>query len=277
MPESDQNLANTIEMLEQILEVMPQDVDALKALYNANLQNGNELRSFEYLNLLIEVAVGAGNLELFNYLLGELPTFERSYPSEVIASISRIKTLLGDHQINQGDLDSSPRKESRNDPQHVEVDIGEELAFAWRLYEENQLSQDEYSTVLHDLTEVSSKELDVPISVLHVLTDRGFSNITHIMLHISSRSGMPFIALNNFELDPKAVQSLELDYPAHEGVLPFGFMGNDLMVGMLNPFNSGLIDRVEKESGHRCHTFLVEPADYDAALTKLRGMLLALA
>ena len=277
MQEPDQNLANTIVMLEQILEVMPQDVDALKALYNANLQHRNKHRSFEYLNRLVEVASGADNPELFQYLLGELPQFEQSHPAEVIASQSRITSLLGVHQVNQEISDSSRKAESQNHSQQSAADISGELALAWRLYEENQLSQDEYSTVLHDLTEVSSKDLDVPISVLHVLTDRGFPSITRIMLHIAKRSGMPFISLNNFELDLKAVQSLELNYAAHEGALPFGFMGNDLMIGMLNPFNSELIDKVERESGHRCHVFLVEPADYDAALTILRGMLPAAA
>ncbi|MDF7823654.1 hypothetical protein P4B35_06475 [Pontiellaceae bacterium B12227] len=275
MQDSDQNLANTIGMLEQILEVMPQDVDALKALYNANFQNGNERRSFEYLNRLVDVAAGASDPDLFGYLVSELPKFEQSYPSEVAESKTRIKTLFGAHRISQGISESTKAAEPQPAPQKSEVDISGELALAWRLYEENQLSQDEYSTVLHDLTEVSSKELDVPISVLHVLTDRGFTNITRIMLHVSNRSGVPFISLDNFQLDQKAVESLELDYPAHEGALPFGFVGNDLMVGMLNPFNSELIDRVETASGHRCHAFLVEPADYDAALIKLRDMLKA--
>ena len=268
----DQNLADTIGMLEQILEVMPQDIDALKALYNANFQNANVQRSFDYLSRIVGVASDVMDPELFDYLLNELPKFEQSYASEVAMQQERIEALLGMNAIHEEVSFEPDRIEESQNNQSSEADISEELALAWRLYEENQLSQDEYSTVLHDLTEVSSKELNVPVSVLHVLSDRGFSGITRIMVHASNRSGMPFISLDNFELDEAAVKSLPQDYPLHEGALPFGFMGNNLLVGVLNPFNSTLFDKIERESGHRCHAFLVEPIDYDATLSAVRAI-----
>lgn len=275
MSDIHDGLADSIAMLEQILEVMPQDVAALKALYNASLQSGNPMRAFEYLNRIIDEAVGLADLELFAYLQSELPRFEETHSAEVAAHQARIRTLYGEHRINQ---DISQSAESPAKDQYdltTDVDISEELALAWRLYEENQLSQDEYSSVLHDLTEVSSKELDVPISVLHVLNDRGFSNLTRIMVFASNRSGLPYISLANFELDERAASALPLNYPIHEGLLPFGYLGNDLMVAVLNPFNTALLEKVEQESGHRCHVFLVEPDDYDAALTALQTIVSA--
>lgn len=277
MPEINQDLADSIAMLEQILEVMPQDIDAIKALYSANLQSRNVQRAFEYLNRLTDVAAGTGDPELFEYLQNELPRFNDFYPSEVVALQSRIKTLFGVHRINQGISRVSEEPVPHHENFQTETDIGEELALAWRLYEENQLSQDEYSSVLHDLTETSSKDLDVPVSVLHVLHDRGFANLTRIMVHMSNRSGVPFLSIGNFEIDENAATVLGLDYAAHEGALPFGFVGNDLLVAVLNPFNNILLEQIEGESGHRCHTFVVEPADYDAALLQLRSLLEAAA
>ena len=48
-------LADSIAMLEQILEVMPQDAEALKALYSAYCQGGRRVQAFEYLNQLVDV------------------------------------------------------------------------------------------------------------------------------------------------------------------------------------------------------------------------------
>jgi hypothetical protein len=43
------------------------------------------------------------------------------------------------------------------------------------------------------------------------------------------------------------------------------------MVAVLNPFNHRLEDEIETVSGQRCHTFLVEPSDYDLALDRIRS------
>jgi hypothetical protein len=152
-------------------------------------------------------------------------------------------------------------------------DISEELALAWRLYEENQLSQEEYSSVLHDLTETSSKDLDVPASVLHVLNDRGFTQMKRIINYLSERSGVPCIALPCFELDDEALSLLPIKVAVHDGALPFALFGDDLLLAVLNPFNSVLVDKAEKLCGRRCHTYLVGPEEYDAALEQVRKQL----
>jgi hypothetical protein len=267
----DGPLADSIAMLEQILEVMPQDTDAIKALYKAYYNSGNLERAFEHLNSLVNVVSGGGDAGILAFVQSELPQFKDEYPSEVAAQIARLRMLEESQPFNTNTSEEvSPQQTSGRD--QVDVDISEELALAWRLYEENQLSQEEYSSVLHDLTEVSSKELDVPVSVLHVLNDRGFTQMNRILDYLSTRSGVPFVSLSNFEFDEKIGAALPLGLSAHEGALPFAFFGNDLIVGVLNPFNNMLVDKVETESGHRCHTYLVEPEDYDAALGKLRAL-----
>lgn len=272
MSENFENLADSIAMLEQILEVMPQDVDALKALYNANLQSGLADKAFDYLNRLVDVAAGSGDPELFQYLSDEYPRFEETHPSEAAAQQARLRTLLGVHKINQGISKARKAEEAeRQQDAGGDKDVTEELALAWRLYEDNQLSQDEYSTVLHDLTEVSSKDLDVPATVLHVLSDRGFLNVSRIIAYMSERSGVPFITLMNFDFEDKAMDMLPIEFSTQEGAMPFGMMGDSLLVAVLNPFNNNLLQKAEEESGKRCHTFLVEADDYDRGLEKLRA------
>jgi hypothetical protein len=267
----DSSLADSIAMLEQILEVMPQDMDALKALYTALRQGGMTGKSFGYLGRMVDVVSGGGaGADDLTFVLQELEGFEVSRPSEVSGYLSRLSALAGSASHAAA---SSPGGESLlSDAETGDADVGEELALAWQLYEEGQLSQEEYSCVLHDLTEISSKELDVPASVLHVLSDRGFTQINRVINHMSSRSGVPCITLANFELIDRVAEVLPMEFAVHEGALPFAFFGDDLLVAVLNPFNSKLVDKVERVGGCRCRTYLVAPEDYDASLDRLRSL-----
>ncbi len=268
----DQNLADSIAMLEQILEVMPNDSDALKALYSAYNKVGESAKAVEYLNRIIDVYVNNDEKSLLPFIRDQLALHETEYPSEVAAQKARLR-MVADSEPVSGNA-AEPERRSTQDfssSRKKEVDISEELALAWRLYEENQLSQEEYSSVLHDLTEVSSKELDVPVSVLHVLNDRGFTQMNRIMNYLSSRSGVPGIILSCYEISEEVAQALPLEFAAHDGALPFAFLGTDLLVAVLNPFNNALVEKMESASGHRCHTYLVEPEDYDLALARLRA------
>ena len=264
----DSDLADSITMLEQILEVMPEDTTALKALYNAYCQCDRRDRAFEYLGMLANVVHSSGDAEAADFVAAHMPAFMDEFPAECSAHLARLRTL-----VSEGGLEASSPNPSKTGATNAgEADISEELALAWRLYEENQLSQEEYSSILNDLTEVSSKELDVPISVLHVLNDRGFTQMNRIMNYMSSRSGVPCISLSHFELPERVANVMSLEISAHDGALPFGFFGNDLLVAVLNPFNNMLMDKVERTSGHRSHAYLVTPEEYDIALGKLRAL-----
>jgi hypothetical protein len=265
-------------MLEQILEVMPQDSEALRALYSAHRKVGQSGRAFEYLNRVVAVYIGGTDRErsdagLLPFICEELQRCEIHYPAEVADLAARLKTVADMDAVSVANAEmlnaTSPQLTDRS--AEKETDISEELALAWRLYEENQLSQEEYSTVLHDLTEVSSRELDVPVSVLHVLHDRGFTQMNRILNHLTSRSGVPGISLASFELPEGLTDALPMEMSRHEGALPFAFLGSDLLVAVLNPFNHMLVDKVESITGCRCHTFLVSSEDYDRTLRRLCG------
>jgi tetratricopeptide (TPR) repeat protein len=270
----EDNLANSIAMLEQILEVMPQDADALRAVYSAYRKVGQDERAFEYLSRIIDVYIGSDDKSLLPFIQAELDHFEVTNPSEVAAQHARLRTLNNSNATL--DIHSEPPFSSDSVAPELtgkqEADISEEIALAWRLYEENQLSQEEYSSVLHDLTEVSSKELDVPVSVLHVLHDRGFTQMNRVINYMSSRSGVPCITLSGYEISEAVAAAIPVEISAHDGALPFAVLGDDLLVAVLNPFNHMLVDKVESLIGNRCRTFLVDPEDYDLALGRLRSL-----
>lgn len=261
--EIDSDLQDSIMMLEQILEVMPDDMMTLKALYNVYHQGGDRVRAFDYLSRLANAVIRNSDAETAEYALGQFSKFEMDYPEESISSASRLRALVSPVV---SDVESV-------DVRSVELDIGEELSLAWRLYEEERLSQEEYSSVLHDLTEMSSKDVDVPVSVLHVLNDRGFVHMNRIMNYMSDTSGAPCLSLSGFDVSEDVVSMLPRSMVCNEGAIPFAVMGESLMVGVLNPFNTQLVERAESVSGRSCYTYLVAPDDYDQVLERVRAAL----
>jgi len=263
----DGELADSIAMLEQILEVMPQDADALRALYSMYCQCNHRDKAFEYLELLVQVSDTAPDASTVEFVVEQLQSFHEEYPDKVASHLALLQSQTSVV------ADTMSRDEAGRKPSGIgSADISEELALAWRLFEEEQLSQEEYSSVLHDLTETSSKELDVPVSVLHVLNDRGFTQMNRIMNHMSERSGVPCLSLINFELPEDLAGVIPLHVSQHDGILPFGRFGENLLVAVLNPFNLHLVEKTEQVCGCRCHTFIVPPEEYDVVLGKLREL-----
>jgi hypothetical protein len=147
--------------------------------------------------------------------------------------------------------------------------IEPEMALAWDLFQDEQLSQEEYSSVLHDLTEMSSRDVSVPVTVLHVLQDRNFSRFERLMTHLCLKSGTPIIALGQFEERAELRDVLPLDFISRHGALPFGRVGGDLLLAVLNPLDKELVRHASELAGRRCHPYLVAPHDYDQRLAKI--------
>ena len=269
------DLLESIAMLEQILEVMPTDIMTLKALFNAYNQTGNIESAFEFLTRIADVSLMNKDTTLSQFVLENITQFEEQYSSEVAAHSARLQALAGDKEPSTSDSTPKPPstpKRKKKKKSKAEAAIASELALAWRLYEDNQLSQEEYSLILNDLTEISSKDLDIPCSVLHVIFDRKMPIINKIRNYLSNRSGVPNVSLANFSLPKEVASVFPIDISIHDGALPFGFIGNDLMIAVLNPFDSALIDKTETFSGHHCHPYLVAPEEYDKMLEKLKEL-----
>ena len=257
-----QRVMHSISMLKQILEVMPHDIEAMEVIYRAYRNIGDDDNAFAYLKRLVDVSIEDRDTGAFGFIRHELKDYADKKPG--------IVSFLQERMDVYESLDEGELLEEEVDLPN-EQDLSDEFALVWRLYEEGQLDQEEYLSVLHDLMDISGRDMDVPASMLHVLNDSGFAHINRIINYLSARSGVPCISLSNFEVSEDVIGILPYKYRAHKGALPFGRLGKDLMVAVLNPFNHRLEDEIETVSGQRCHTFLVEPSDYDLALNRIRS------
>lgn len=262
---AEQELQQTAIMLEQILEVMPEDFYTLRALYEISLKLELPEKAFNCLTRLDDLARGSRNEELMAFVLNQYTSIVDDVP-DVQQRIERLQEL-------QGVTDPGAKAAPAKSPDRRKSRIESEMALAWDLLQEEQLSQEEYSNVLRDLTEMSSHEVSVPVTVLHILNDRNFSRFDRLMTHLCQKSGVPIMSLEQFDECEELRTILPLEFISQNGALPFAQVGGDLLLAVLNPLNKELIRRASELSGRRCHAYLVTPQDYDQRLTQIKKAL----
>jgi len=153
-------------------------------------------------------------------------------------------------------------------------DITAELTMAWNVHQAQVFTEEEYSAVVHDLSELCTRQLDVPVTVLHVLGDRHSASLERVIQFVALDSNTPFVRLNRFDMDPTLINNpLPENTARHLGALVFDEMADDALVAILNPYDDALKEHVKQQLKTNCHFFLTNTEEYDAAITKLYASL----
>lgn len=260
--DSEAEIWNAIAAFEKILEAIPNDRISLETLIEAYEKVGDHTRAKEYLLRLANVLIDESDEDAARDLLRKIKEYDASDPD-----IAEITARLEGHKPEKvmamvfDEADGVDKKS---------VSIAEEISFAWNLLQAKKISQDEYSEIVQDLSENSTKTLSVPVSTLHVLSDRGFPGLSEVIAFASKDGKAPLIALSGFDLDMDAAALLPLDFMIKKGALIFDLMGDDGLVVILNPYDAQLRINVEDMAGKICHFFLCLPEEFDAALDKIK-------
>lgn len=257
-----EELQQTAAMLEQILEVMPDDLFTLRSLYETSLKLEMPEKALDVLKRLDNAARNSQNSEIIAFVINQYESILDDVP-ELKPRIERLREL---QMVADLLSEAEPVKPVSGRSGGIES----EMALAWDLFQDEQLTQEEYSSVLHDLTEMSSRAMSVPVTVLHVLHDRNFSRFDRLMSHLCLKSGVPIIALSQFEERENLREVLPLDFISRHGALPFAEVGSDLLLAVLNPMDKILVERAGTLAGRACHAYLVSPQEYDQRLSQIR-------
>ncbi|OQA27509.1 MAG: hypothetical protein BWY59_01069 [Verrucomicrobia bacterium ADurb.Bin345] len=262
-------LQDAIVTFEQILEAIPNDRLALETLSDAYEQMGEKAKALGYYIHLASVVLEDGDKRAAPEISGKLRELGEGNAEALQAAEFLDRMVAPEEEEKKAQKESPARKKGEPVRRRV-ADISAELALAWNLVQAGELTQDEYSSVVNDLTESSSRNNDVPVTVLHVLRDRTFKNYEKILNFISTNSGIPIIPLAGFELQKDANSLLPMDFVAHRGAIVFEMMGKEPLIAILNPYDTELKKDIEELTGRKCHYYLVSAEDYDRYLDNLR-------
>lgn len=265
--DESEHLEQVVETLEQILEVMPEDYVTLHTLYETFVKLQQPEKAFEYLARLADFVTHSQSEEGVRFVLQQYEAIGDLGP-EIGARKAQLRVLQA--ELAGETVDRIPQ-DTAEIPAAQSMEA--EMTLAWDLFQEEQLTQEEYSNVLHDLTEMSSRSVALPITVLHVLHDRQFSRFARLMTYLCKKSGVPIILLSSYEENEELNDALPLDFLTQRGVLPFASIGDDLLVAVLNPCDKTLVREAEQAVKKRCHPYLVSPEEYDRRLASIKKAL----
>jgi tetratricopeptide (TPR) repeat protein len=269
-PEDSQaEVWSAISAFEEILQAVPDDRVALETLHEAYDKIGDQAQALSYLKRLATVIIEEQDAEGAGSILTTLQKESADDDEESAQMIEKLSALKekADKKAQEKQGKAETRKKTKR---RRPVDITSELSLAWNLLQANEITQDDYNNIVHDLSENSTRAHSSPISVLHVLTDRQFKNEESILAHISNDSGVPFVRLRNFDLEREVAVMVPVEQLERRGAMVFGTMGDDALVAILNPYDMDLRQEIEESVGKRCHYFLVSAEEYDEYLGKIR-------
>ena len=256
-----------ISAFEQILEAMPDDRASLEALSGAYEQIGDHARAKEYYVRLSRVLLSEGDAVTAKEVVGHL----QSYAAEDL-DVQRLAERLA--RLAEGE--AAPASEEPALPQHaptkavsMDFNMADELSFTWNLMESKEITQEEYASIVQDLTEMSASESASTVSVLHVLEARGSKNLDRIIAFAAKHAETPYISLGSFDLQHAVVSLLPMDFVVRRGALVFGLLGKDAMAVVMNPYDKGLRQDVQSLAGRTCHFYLTKASEFDQAVSKI--------
>jgi len=265
LSQTESEVWNAIGQFEKILEVMPNDRFSLETLADAYEKIGDHTRVKDYLLRLANVLADEGDEDAAHEILLKLKQFDKP-EQNVKDTIARLENLQSE-KVMADVIDSGQTPASR------QGHIAAEISMAWNLLQAKKLSQEEYSLIVHDLSENSGRISDIPVSTMHALHDRHYAGISDIMAFVATACNTPMICLANFELLKDVFSLLSLEFMTNRGAIVFEIIGNDALVALLNPYDNQLKMDVTGLTGKDCHYFLVAPEDFDNALGKVKTLL----
>jgi tetratricopeptide (TPR) repeat protein len=273
--ELESEVWSAIAAFEQILEAIPNDRASLEALSNTYEQIGDHTKAKEYMLRLGNVLLEEHDADAARQLVEHIRPYAAD-DSKVQSLIDRIEKLGGGQPAAAEPAAIEPElrqeKAKGGDRSRVSFSMPDELAFAWNLLEAKELTQEEYSSVVQDLTEMSSVDSATTISVLHVLEGRAFKNLEKVMSFVSKECGTPIVALSCFDLRTESTSLLSKDFMLKRGAMVFELLGKDALAVVMNPYDRQLRKDVEAMAGRKCHFFMTPPPEFDKALeTVLKG------
>ena len=263
-----------ISAFEQILEAMPKDRASLEALSHAYEQIGDSTRAKDYLVRLGDVLLEEHDVDAARQVAEKLEHYGDEDPkvAELLRAVKELATraematgyAVGEEQSHVAADDGGHLRQG--------FSMADELAFAWKLMEAGEITQDEYSSVVQDLTEMSTAESSTTVSVLHVLEFRSSKKLERIMVSVSAECGTPIISLGTFDFTSVAASVLPSEFMICRGTVVFDLIGEDALVVVMNPHDNQLKKDIGAMTGRTCHFFMSLPSEFDRALARVRDI-----
>ena len=289
MTNTDPELLSTIEQFEQFLQAMPNDRQTLEILAVAYAQAGLMDKQKKALISLSRVLVSEGDYEHAKMIAENLRAFAGEADAEAAAdaveeAIKAVGPDGGNTTIDglpEGSFDEEMAKASAEalsgtekpaeaatvpdrDPMELiqiwtSTATTAEAEIVWDWKDRQVLPEEPTSEILHLLMDNPAPRGAFLVSALGLLEEH-HAELTDVAFEDHRRRcGLAPVPIELFDVGRNPFNVLPEDFVKVKGVLPFGKIGGEHLVAVLNGLNKDLREEVEKMAGAPCHFFLMHP------------------
>lgn len=274
---ADPKLQEAIAFFEKMLQTMPGDRTGLEFLSVAYEQTGERDKQIAALVKLSETLLKEGDMDHAAMIAQKLRSFPDAPEAAIAAMVAEKIVAKGPmaatnaQTVYQNDLfiderqkpaesAGSSARQSGGVPAWTSDAAKAEMEVVWQWKDGGILPKDVCMDMLHVFMDhpvvVNEASLVSALGLLQEqhpeLADIGFESM-------QKRSKMPPLPLELFEVSPEAVHTLPPDFLSVKGVLPFGFIADEMLVCVMNGVDPALRDEIVAMSGRTCHFFLMHP------------------
>ena len=101
-----------------------------------------------------------------------------------------------------------------------------------------------------------------------ILVKLGFSEELDIVMALVVQGNLPYLAVDQYDIDPRVLQLIPKDVACKNCVVPLDVVGPILSVVMVNPLNQGLIAELARLTNYTISPFIATKAQVERALTR---------
>jgi hypothetical protein len=281
--EESQQLLRTVEMFEAITESQPDDYQSLEILKEAYDKLGRKPECLQISKRLAAAYVKNGQIA---QAILEYEGLAQEYPNdaEVKQALATLEAQtvppgaaaapsLTEHskitQPNAGGLTGGrPVAGPGANPE------AGDLALANVLLQEKIITRQAVDPVLAKLRQLRAQSHDNksnPLSLLPLLAGEQMAKLDDLLILIVERSRLPYIPLNQYDVDRDVVTLIPADIAWQHCLVPFDLLSRSVMVATANPFDEAARKQVEAMLDYHVFWYVSLPQDIAAVLRRAHG------
>lgn len=291
MTNTDPELLSTIEQFEQFLQAMPNDRQTLEILAVAYAQAGLMDKQKKALISLSRVLVSEGDYEHAKMIAENLRAFAGEADADAAAdAVEEAIKAVGPNAVSAdtaidkvplGEFDEEMAKASAEalsgaatptekpaEPERDPMELIQiwtstattaEVEIVWDWKDRQVLPEEPTTEILHLLMDNPAPRGAFLVSALGLLEEHHPELSDLAFEDHRKKCGLAPVPVELFDIGRNPFSVLPENFVKVKGVLPFGKIGGEHLVALLNGANKDLRDEVEKMAGAPCHFFLMHP------------------
>ena len=262
----DMKLAEGIAYFEQMLQAMPEDRTTLEFLSVAYAQAGEREKCRDALISLAKVLLKERDLESAARIAERLDTFDDD--TAKIMSL-KVKAAVAPAPALTPEVPSEETIAADNTVMAIREGKRAEAALVTHLLSRRSIDDKTAETLSSHIEGLPESSIPFLVSAMTFLDKENTALAETCAAHLADSTGCPPVPLGSFDITPKLRDTLPEPLVKVRGAVPFGELGDVLLVALLNPTDDALRRQVETASGRHCRFFLCPPSAAEPVLEKL--------